>query len=113
MHTRDARFQVTDNGAAGSPYKFSEGGNAFVLPGRRVSPVLFALHWTVLGLTVWFVCSAATLHSRGSTLEKEKDIAIAAIERQQSTRDKIKTHVRRLSRTAAAAAPKPLAEQEE
>ncbi|RAH49775.1 uncharacterized protein BO66DRAFT_177866 [Aspergillus aculeatinus CBS 121060] len=56
---------------------------------------------------------AATLHSRGSTLEKEKDIAIAAIERQQSTRDKIKTHVRRLSRTAAAAAPKPLAEQEE
>ncbi|RDH27902.1 hypothetical protein BDQ94DRAFT_175213 [Aspergillus welwitschiae] len=40
---------------------------------------------------------AATLHSRGSTLEKEKEAAATAMERQPSTRDKIKTHVRRLS----------------
>ncbi|OJJ66845.1 hypothetical protein ASPBRDRAFT_78801 [Aspergillus brasiliensis CBS 101740] len=40
---------------------------------------------------------AATLHSRGSTLEKEKEAAATAMERQASTRDKIKTHVRRLS----------------
>ncbi|PWY79048.1 hypothetical protein BO83DRAFT_218822 [Aspergillus eucalypticola CBS 122712] len=43
------------------------------------------------------ICSAATLHSRGSTLEKEKEAAATAMERQPSTRDKIKTHVRRLS----------------
>ncbi|RAL14976.1 uncharacterized protein BO97DRAFT_422319 [Aspergillus homomorphus CBS 101889] len=53
---------------------------------------------------------AATLHSRGSTFEKEKDIAITATERQPSTRDKIKTHVRKLSVRAAA---KPLPSEEE
>ncbi|PYI06742.1 hypothetical protein BO78DRAFT_110252 [Aspergillus sclerotiicarbonarius CBS 121057] len=52
---------------------------------------------------------AATLHSRGSTLEKEKEAAVTAMERQSSTRDKIKTHVRRLSVRVA----RPLSDADE
>ncbi|KAH8429612.1 uncharacterized protein LDX57_007283 [Aspergillus melleus] len=50
---------------------------------------------------------ALTLHSNGSANEKEA--VITSVERQPSTRDKIKNHVRRLS----VKTHRPLPEQEE